>query len=92
MKRIVIGVMAVVGVFAAAACGGGGGGQSDECKAYVACYYKTGGTAGSLDSSYGASGSCWTTPTGGESCTSACKTANASYKSSGLAADAGCAF
>lgn len=88
-------MMVVVGFAVTAlavACGGGGGGQSTECKNYVACAYKTGTTAGSLDSTYGSSGSCWTTTTGADSCTSACKTANDSYKANGTGADAGCTF
>lgn len=32
-----------------------------DCNAYVACFERTGGTKGALDSSYGAQGYCWTT-------------------------------
>jgi hypothetical protein len=56
-------------------------GQSKECAAYVACYEKTGGTPGSLDSTYGKQGTCWTTsPAASQSCTAACKTAVASLQ------------
>ena len=94
MKRIVLGVVAGLSLITAAACGGGGGGQSTECKNYILCYEKTGGTKGSLDSSYGASGSCWSTgvAASAEACTTACKSANDSYKSTGQGADAGCTF
>ena len=91
MKRIVLGVVAGLSLITAAACGGGGG-QSAECKDYVACYEKTGGVKGSLDSTYGASGTCWSVSSTTESCNTACKSANAAYKSSGQGADAGCKF
>jgi hypothetical protein len=88
MKRIVLGVVAGLSLIAIAACGGGPS-QSAECKAYVTCYEATGGTKGSLDSSYGAMGTCWTTTTAAaDSCTSACKTALASLQSA--YPDAGC--
>ncbi len=88
MKRIVLGVVAAVGVLGLVACGGGAS-QSTECKDYVACYEKTGGTKGSLDSSYGAMGTCWSTTTAAATaCTDACKSATAALKSA--YADAGC--
>jgi hypothetical protein len=88
MKRIVLGVVAAVGVFTVVACGGGQS-QSAECKAYVTCYEATGGTKGSLDSSYGAMGTCWSTTTAAATaCTDACKSATASLKS--VYPDAGC--
>lgn len=87
MKRIIIGAVGALSLFAIA-CGGGPT-QSPECKAYVTCYEATGGTKGSLDSSYGPMGTCWTTTTAAaDSCTSACKTALASLQSA--YPDAGC--
>ena len=88
MKRIVLGVVAGLSLITVAACGGGGGGQSAECKAYVTCYEATGGTKGSLDASYGSSGTCWMTTATGDSCTAACKSAITSLKSA--YPDAGC--
>ncbi len=35
--------------------------QPQSCIAYVRCYEATGGIKGSLDSSYGPMGTCWTT-------------------------------
>lgn len=35
--------------------------RAAECKAYVTCYERFGGVKGSLDSTYGSSGDCWTT-------------------------------
>ena len=88
MKRIVLGVVAMVGVAAVVACGGGAS-QSTECKDYIACYVKTGGTASTLDSTYGAMGTCWTTTTAAATaCTDACKSATAALKSG--RPDAGC--
>jgi hypothetical protein len=84
-------VLGAVSILAAVACSGGSS-QSQDCKDYVACSYKTGVTAGSLDSSYGANGSCWQTSSTSDSCTAACKSANDSFKSTGLGADAGCTF
>ena len=90
MKRIVLGVVAGLSLITVAACGGGGGGQSTECKDYVACYVKTGGTASTLDSTYGAMGTCWSTGVAAtaESCTATCKSTIASLKTS--YPDAGC--
>ena len=85
-------VLGVAVTALAVACGGGGG-QSQACKDYLACYVKTGGTASTLDGTYGAMGSCWSV--GGATataCTDTCKTQNDSYKTSGQAADAGCTF
>lgn len=62
--------------------GSGQSAQSVECKAYVGCYEATGGTRGSLDSTYGPSGACWsTTSAAANACTSACKTAIVSLMS-----------
>jgi hypothetical protein len=90
MKRIVLGVVAGLSLLTVAACGSGGGGQSTECKDYIACYEKTGGTKGSLDSTYGAMGTCWSTGVAAtaESCTSTCKSSLATTKTS--YPDAGC--
>lgn len=59
------------------------------CRSYVTCAEATGATKGSLDSSYGPMGTCWTTTMEmADACTKACHT--------GLAAlqkqypDAGC--
>jgi hypothetical protein len=54
-----------------AACGGGSS-QSAECKAYLACYGKTGGEPSTLESSYGANGSCWKTAAAAADCTAMC--------------------
>ncbi len=91
MKRIVLGVVAGLSLIVGAACGGGGG-QSTDCKNYVACYEKTGGTKGSLDASFGASGTCWSVSTTTETCNTTCKTQIDLYKSNGTGADAGCTF
>ena len=65
--------------------------QSQDCKDYVACAYKTGTPVGSLDSSYGAMGSCWSTTTAAaDACITACMMSNNAFRSSGAAADAGC--
>ena len=89
MKRIVLGVVAGLSLLTVAACGGGVS-QSTECKDYVACYEKTGGTKGSLDTTYGASGTCWSTgvQTTADSCTATCKSSLAATKTS--YPDAGC--
>ena len=88
MKRIVLGVVAAAGIFAVVACGGGAS-QSTECKDYLVCYVKTGGTLSTLDSTYGAMGTCWTTTTAvATSCTDACKAATTALKSG--FPDAGC--
>jgi hypothetical protein len=88
MKRIVLGVVAAVGVFTALACGGGPS-QSTECKDYLKCYDKTSGTTGTLDATYGASGTCWTTTTAyADTCTSTCKSSLATTKAA--FPDAGC--
>lgn len=66
-------------------------GQSEECAAYVACYEMTGGTPGSLDSSYGRNGTCWIiNDVASQSCTAACKSAIQSLRSA--YPDAGCAL
>jgi hypothetical protein len=89
MQRIAFAVAAAALSLVAIACGPGTPSQSAECKAYVTCYEATGGTKGSLDSSYGTMGSCWsTTSAAADSCTSACKTALASLQSA--YPDAGC--
>lgn len=62
---------------------------STECDAYIACFEKTGGTKGSLDATYGASGSCWMgSGAQADSCSAACKNALAMLK--GANPDAGC--
>ena len=90
-QRRVLGVLgaSVAAVTLMACYGASPNNQSDECRAYVACYEKTGGTKGHLDSTYGPDGTCWTTTTtAAHECTSACKTAAATLKSS--FPDAGC--
>ena len=37
--------------------------QDSTCKSYMTCFEATGGLKGSLDSTYGASGSCWSMTT-----------------------------
>ena len=50
-------------------------GTSASCKAYVNCYEATGGVKGSLDSTYGAMGNCWSTTTAAaNACRSYCET------------------
>ena len=88
MKRIVLGVVAAVGVLTALACGSSPS-QSSECKAYLDCYVKTGGTLSTYDGTYGAMGTCWSTTTAAATaCTDSCKTATASLKTA--FPDAGC--
>jgi hypothetical protein len=82
----------LVGVLALVACPASEGGQSQDCKDYVACSYKTGITAGSLDSTYGPDGDCWQNPSTADTCTSACTNANNSFKMTGVGPDAGCTF
>ena len=74
--------------------GGGSSGavsQSTACRNYIACYEKTGGTRGVLDSTYGPSGSCWDGSSTAQACTNACISGNDSFRS-GIGADAGCVF
>ena len=88
MKRIVLGVMAVVGVSVFVACGPGTPPQSQECKDYVACDKKTTKTA-SIDTTYSAMGTCWTTTTANaDACTVGCKSGLAGLKAA--YGDAGC--
>ncbi len=63
------------------ACGGSVS-QSAACQKYVSCYVASGGTAGSLDSSYGPNGTCWTAGQAtATACTDACVQASAALKS-----------
>ena len=63
--------------------------QSQQCRSYIACYERTGGAVGSLDSSYGPSGTCWTTSAAAaQACTNACGQALPALKSA--YPDAGC--
>lgn len=63
------------------------GRASEACISYVACYYRTGGTAGTLDSTYSHGGTCWTSGAQvASACTSACSSALSSLRSF----DAGC--
>ena len=69
-------------LLALAGCGSAATMQSQECRDYIACYEKVGGT-GSLDKTYAAGGSCW----GGvgamaTSCTATCKSTLATLKAS----------
>ena len=88
MKRIVLGVMAVVGVSVFVACGPGTPPQSAECKAYAACDAKTAKTTG-VEASYGAMGTCWTTTTAAaDTCVCGCRKGLAALKAA--YPDAGC--
>jgi hypothetical protein len=84
----------LVGVLALLACtyDSADSGASNDCKDYVACAYKTGAAPGSLDSKYGANGSCWTTSSTAENCLVTCRILDGVFKSSGMGADAGCTF
>ncbi len=62
--------------------------QPKVCKDYVACYYLTGGNVGSLDSTYGRTGACWSNGGAVASCTASCGAALPSLKES--FPDAGC--
>src|SRR5688500_14809384 len=62
-------------------------GQTKECAAYVACYERTVGTPGVLDSTYGKNGVCWQNDSSAMACTSACISAVASLRS---ISDGGC--
>jgi len=54
--------------------------QSSTCKKLIACYDAVSGTTGTLDSSYGPNGTCWsTTQATADACTSACSSALSSY-------------
>lgn len=57
MKRFFV-LGAALGWLAAHA---GGISQHSACRDYVRCFEATGGVKGSLDSSYGPMGTCWTT-------------------------------
>jgi hypothetical protein len=82
----------IVGVLALLACGPTVYECGQCCEDYVACSYKSGVTPGSLDSTYGASGSCWATTATSSNCNAACQMGNDNFKASGVAADAGCLF
>ena len=82
-KRVLGAAVAVAGLLAVA-CGGGSG-QSTECSRYLSCVTALGGSTASLDSTYGASGSCWVDSPAAAKCTSYCKSALAAFPS-----DAGC--
>jgi len=56
--------------------------QSTSCKKYVSCYEATGGTFGSLASTYGTNGTCWTnTAATANACTEACISALSALRS-----------
>lgn len=75
MKRLVLGAVAALSLVA---CGG----QSAECKKYIECANAVqAGSGDALASSYGPSGSCWTTSAAAATaCTDACKAALSSLK------------
>jgi hypothetical protein len=59
--------------------GGAGGGsrgdQTADCRAYIACYEKTGGTKGSLNPTFGLNGTCWMSGAEpADQCATACTT------------------
>ena len=63
--------------------------QSAACRDFITCFNLTGGTSGSLDSTYGPKGTCWTSNQNVvNACTEACTSALASEKVS--FPDAGC--
>lgn len=76
-------VLAAAGLLAVA-CGGGSG-QSSECSRYLSCVAAFGGSTASLDSTYGAAGSCWVDTASATKCTTYCKSALAAFPG-----DAGC--
>jgi hypothetical protein len=86
----------------ASACPQGDVSSPQVCKDYVACAYLTGTpppSFASLDSTFGANGSCWISADGTvtsadvwQACTAACDAAVHRFKSSGQGADAGCTF
>ena len=80
--------MAAAGLLAVAACGGAPA-PSAECNRYMACVTKLAGTAASLESKYGASGTCWEETSAAEQCTRYCKSGLDSLLS-GFPGDAGC--
>jgi hypothetical protein len=75
MKRL---VLAAVAALSLVACGG----QSAECKKYIECANAvSAGTGDALASTYGPSGTCWTTTAAtATACTDACKSALSSLK------------
>ncbi|MGC4114441.1 MAG: hypothetical protein QM765_07480 [Myxococcales bacterium] len=79
MKKI---VFAAVAAMSLVACGGGIS-QSADCKKYIECYESDSvkGTKGSLDSTYGTSGTCWSTgvQTTADACTATCKSGVETY-------------
>ena len=81
MKRLVLGAVAALSLVA---CGG----QSAECKKMIECYNaQTSGSGDALNSTYGPSGTCWTTSAAtAQTCTDACKAYLASAGSSAPAA------
>lgn len=83
-KRLVGAVLAGLGLLAIAGCSGDSG-QSIECRQYLACVLKVGGSTASLESSYGSNGSCWTDPSSADTCNKYCKSALAAFPS-----EAGC--
>jgi hypothetical protein len=64
--------------------------QSQACKDFVACSFKT-GTTGQF-AQYEDIGSCWDTQQMADSCTAMCLSADVAFKRYGLDADAGCTF
>jgi hypothetical protein len=83
-------------LLALAACGGGRVPVPQACVDYYNCGAKTGWTdCYAFDdprNNYGSNGSCWDTAQTADQCTKECAAANDSFKSTGLAADAGCTF
>lgn len=87
MKRMVIGVVASLGLFAFA-CGGGI--SSPECTKYLTCCKKLGGTSASAcETSYGDNSTCKTNSTTNDACEAGCKAGYDGLKTSVAAADAG---
>ena len=63
--------------------------QAPDCRSYLTCYERTGGTVGSLDSTYGPNGTCWSNGSATQTaCADACKSALSSIRTA--YPDAGC--
>jgi hypothetical protein len=64
--------------------------QPQQCRDYANCAQRLGLTVD--EARYGANGSCWETEPSTEQCETDCAGFNSTFKSTGQAQDAGCAF